>query len=345
MKADPLRITVVVPAYDDGEAVLRLLRALDQQAAVGDGELTVVVSDDGSPTPLERPLREASFDALTLDVVRSTLNGGPGAARNRGLAHVATEWVVLIDADELPGEGWLERLRSTTDAADAPDGVEGLLELDTRPSPFEHVAVSDTALRGVQHVAGNVAFRTSVLREVGGFDEAFYDARRKIHFREDVDLFFRLHDAGKRIVKDELLVARHPPLRWSFTSPMKHARRYHFDALLSRKHPQRFRELVRARRIGRLSLRRARHDACVMLAVGSVGGMAALILRSPRLGKGSAAVSLVGWAASATALSWKRRVTPRDLLPLATASAVVPWIYLWHYYRGVIRFRHWPRLS
>jgi hypothetical protein len=43
-------------------------------------------------------------------VIRRAVNGGPGAARNTGLAAAETEFVAFLDSDCVPEPGWLERL-------------------------------------------------------------------------------------------------------------------------------------------------------------------------------------------------------------------------------------------
>ena len=56
-------------------------------------------------------------------------------------------------------------------------------------------------------------------------------------------------------------------------------------------------------------------------------------------------LALLGLAANVAALAWKRRLTAGSVVPLVAIAAIVPWVYLWHYYRGVIAFRHRPRLT
>jgi glycosyltransferase involved in cell wall biosynthesis len=332
-------ITVVVPAYGDAAPVAALVAELDQQAPP-ETKVRVIVSDDASPTPLEPVLRTLRLDRIALDVVRSERNSGPGGARNRALEHVQTDWVAFLDADEVPGSGWLKRLLEIAHSGSL-DAVEGRIESGSSAGPFTHTTEVRT---GGAYLGGNVAFRTAALRAVGGFDERFYDARRKLHFREDADLFFRLEASGTRIGFDPCLHALHPPLPASYTATLRLARRYYFDALLSRKHPQRFHGFVRARRMGPVPLRRARHDAYVMYAAGTAAAAAGVMLQTKRLAVAGGAVASVGWLASAAALAWGRRVGKRDVVPLAGAAAVTPWVYLLHYYRGVVTFRHRPRL-
>jgi glycosyltransferase involved in cell wall biosynthesis len=333
-------LTIVIPAYEGAHDLHALLAALDDQAASA-GPLPVLVVDDASPRPLETELGDRDFRALELRLLRSDANRGPGASRNRGLGEVETTWVVFLDADELPAVGWLQRLTARLSAADPPDVLEGRIVVGAeRATPFTHIAESE----GWQHVAGNVAYRVDALRNVGGFSASYYDPARKLHFREDTELYFRLEDSGLRLEFDEDLVANHPPRPASFRVPLRDARRYFFDPLLSRDHPERFRAFVSARRARGLPLRWARHQAAVVFVVGLAVFVLGLAVGNSPLLVAGAAVFVLGWAGSLAALAWGRRVRPGDVLPLLLVSALVPWVYLWNYYRGVLRFRHRPRL-
>jgi GT2 family glycosyltransferase len=326
-----------VPTYESVEHVRALLEALSAQSS-SESTLPVVVSDDASPQPVADRLGNA-FEGIQLEVVRSATNGGPGAARNRALERVRTDWVAFLDADEVPGAEWLAtatRLTATT----AADGFEGRVVIPAESvSPFTHATESEFA-----HLGGNVVYRTELLRAAGGFDERFFDPARKLHFREDLELFFRLQRAGATIVYEPALIAHHPPLERSLLSPLRLARRYYFDPLLSREHPQAFRDFGRTRKLGPVSLRRARHLAALLL-VGATAVLAAgLALGSLPVVLAGAAALIAAWAANGVALAYRRSVRAADVPPLALVALLVPWVYLWHYYRGVLAFRHRPRL-
>jgi hypothetical protein len=74
-----------------------------------------------------------------------------------------------------------------------------------------------------------------------------------------------------------------------------------------------------------------------------VAATAALTGRRTAAG-GAAGVAVAAWGANAAALLWGRRLPRRDAIPVALVSLGVPWVYVLYYYRGVLRFRHLPRL-
>lgn len=336
-------MTLVVPVRGQAATLEPLLCSLEAQVDAEGIPFDVVVVDDASERPLAPSLERRADRGLSLRVVRRDENGGPGAARNSGLAVVDTPWVAFLDADVVPASDWLQRLTGLVEPLDAPDVIEGRTSIggDQPATPFAHAT---EIVPPQQRGAGNLICRTEVLRSVGGFDERFYDVGRRVHFREDADLLFRLEDAGCRFGFAPELIVVHPPLEPSFWTPVKLARRYYFDPLLGREHPVAFAELNESRRVGPMSLRRARHDAALLLVGGSVAATAGVVTRRAAVTRAGVAAILVGWVANVLALAWRKEVRLRDAVPLAAVSLLVPWAYLSSYWRGVVHFRHRPRL-
>jgi mycofactocin glycosyltransferase len=158
------------------------------ELAAIDAHRTVVV-DDASPV------------AVVGATVRLACNGGPGAARNAGLALVDTTLVAFVDADVVLHPGWLDLLLGHFDddrtALVAPRlrsvGGRGYLARYERiGSPLDlgdepaHVRPGTR----VSYVpAAAIVCRTDAVRSLGGFDES-------LRFGEDVDLVWRLHGTG-----------------------------------------------------------------------------------------------------------------------------------------------------
>ena len=169
--------------------------------------LTTIVVDDGSTPPI-------SVDGAT--VVRLDTNRGPASARNAGLAAVTTPLVAFVDADvELP-EGWLAPLLAhfadprvvlVAPRVSGAPGHGALAGYEQRHSPLD---LGDEPARiaagtRVSYVpAAVVLCRVEAVRAVGGFDET-------MRVGEDVDLVWRLTDAGYRCRYEPASTVHHRP--------------------------------------------------------------------------------------------------------------------------------------
>jgi mycofactocin glycosyltransferase len=96
----PADVTVVIPVRDRQAELARCLAGLTQMPRV-------IVVDDGSADPAATARIASGAGARLL---RRSVNGGPGAARNTGLATADTPLVAFLDSDCVPGPGWLDAL-------------------------------------------------------------------------------------------------------------------------------------------------------------------------------------------------------------------------------------------
>lgn len=200
----PGDVTIVVPVRDHAEALKGLLAALS-----GTRTADVVVVDDGSAAPLR-------CAALRHDTTR-----GPAAARNTGWRRTDTALVAFLDADTVPGPGWLEPLLRHFDdpsvAAVAPrvrslPGRTALARYEQARSTLDLGPAPASVRPGsrVGHVpSAALVVRSEALRGVGGFDE-------RLRFGEDVDLVWRLVQRGEQVRYEPGSVVHHAPrARWS----------------------------------------------------------------------------------------------------------------------------------
>jgi glycosyltransferase involved in cell wall biosynthesis len=99
----PPRLSVVVPTYNDHEALEGVLAALAAQA--GEASFEVVVVDNGSEAlPTEVCARFPGVRLL------AEATPGPGPARNRGAAAARGDIVAFVDADCRPDPGWIRAI-------------------------------------------------------------------------------------------------------------------------------------------------------------------------------------------------------------------------------------------
>lgn len=208
-EADP-PFTVVIPVRDDQTGLDVTLAALGER-------WPVVVVDDASRRPVRLPPAGSGGrpGAAAMRLVRREAAGGPGVARQTGLAHVTTELVAFLDAgveltaDELRRLGrWFAdpsvvavgprvASRPGPGALASYEAHRSPLDLGPNPSP-----VAPGRMVAYLPSAALVA-RTAAVTAAGGFDPG-------LRYGEDVDLVWRLGAAGT-VRYDPSVVAHHPP--------------------------------------------------------------------------------------------------------------------------------------
>ncbi len=182
-------LTVVICTRNRPLGLKNVLGSLTTQR---DQNFSVIVVENGdNPASTARILNESGLPDR-----RCIVETEPGLsrARNRGLAAVQTELVAWLDDDEIADRSWTAQIRRGFAHGAAPVAVCGLmcpaeLEYDTQLQ-FEQYGgfnkgrgvIPEVLRKGTPTVVdplyplptfgagGNMAFRTCVLREVGGFD-------------------------------------------------------------------------------------------------------------------------------------------------------------------------------
>jgi GT2 family glycosyltransferase len=148
-----------------------------------------------------------------VEVVGLEPGTGWGAARNAGLRRSRGRVVVVLDGSIEPTGDVLGPLESALE--DPSTGVCGPFGISTRDlrSFEESDGVGED--REVDAIEGYLmAFRRDVLRDVGLFDEHF-----RWYRTADIELSFRLRDAGYRARVVDVPVARHEHRMWASTPP------------------------------------------------------------------------------------------------------------------------------
>ncbi len=303
----PADVTVVMPCF--GSPPL----ALDSAALAG---VRTIVVDDATVPAMVVP--------DDVEVVRRDVNGGPAAARNDGLARVETPLVAFVDADVTLPDGWLapllahfadERVALVAPRVTSAPGTGSLAAYETRRSPLDLGGEPARIAAGtrVSYVpAAVLVCRTDAVRALGGFDTA-------LRLGEDVDLVWRLADAGHRCRYEPVVVAQHVP-RGSVAGMLRQRFGYGRSAApLAARHPGALAPVRMsgwsALAWGLLVLRRP------FLAVGVAAGTTVALVRKLRDVPPADAVRLAvrGHVAAGRQVA---RATTRVWWPLAVALAV-----------------------
>lgn len=200
--ADPLPVAdrvvddvdIVIPVYRHAESLERCLASL---AAEG---LPVTVVDDASPRADAAEIKKAAATHGARLIVR-TQNGGPGEARSDGFEATDAEFVAFLDADTIASPDWVSRLRPLFDdpliGAVAPrvlPDVRGTSSIELYEETRSELDMGPDPSRVVPGVpVGWLPSASVIVRRSAVTDPPFEPGLR---VGEDVDLFWRMHEAG-----------------------------------------------------------------------------------------------------------------------------------------------------
>jgi glycosyltransferase involved in cell wall biosynthesis len=205
LSTQPVRISIIVPVYNNASDIVECSSALIASSYPGS---EIIVVDDASTD--DTPLVAAQMGAR---VLRLAKNSGPAAARNYGARHARGEILFFVDADVVIAPEAVSCVVRIFEEHSDVAAVFG--SYDAFPRAAGVVSQYRNLLHHFVHQNGNPeastfwagcgAIRRSVFRQVCGFDEKRFP-RASI---EDIELGYRLRQAGHRILLDKALQGTH----------------------------------------------------------------------------------------------------------------------------------------
>jgi GT2 family glycosyltransferase len=209
-------LTVVVPAHGNAGQLALCLEALARSEPAAD---ETIVVDDASPEPVAPLAARHGFRLLRRDV-----QGGPGAARNDGVAAARNAVVLFIDSDVVVRQDTVGRVAAVFARADAPDALFGSYDDEPGAGTFiaqyrnllHHFIHQGAERRAQTFWAGCGAVRKASFEAAGGFDVARF-RRPSV---EDIDLGYRMTERGMTIELDRAIQVRHLK-RWTLVETVR----------------------------------------------------------------------------------------------------------------------------
>jgi mycofactocin glycosyltransferase len=193
-------VSIIIPVKDRAEDLRNCLNSLAQlDYPVARREIIVV--DDGSSdaTP------QVALELGAVLVNSGEVGGGPAAARNKGAAAASGEILAFIDSDCTASPQWLQELLPVFAEPEVAavggwvDGMHHSVPLDRYEAVMSSLNLGRRAMTGgaggdtFYLPSCNLLVRRVAFVAAGGF-------RAELHVGEDVDLTWRLRDAGRSIV-------------------------------------------------------------------------------------------------------------------------------------------------
>lgn len=219
-----MNISVVIPTYNRFEKLRRCLESLANQDFRGEYEV-IVVEDDASQSSrsvvndVGKLSKKAPFRYFSQD------HKGPAGARNLGVKEAKAGIIAFTDDDCVVPKNWLSSLTLGFGQYKSAGGVGGYMEAPAETvktnifSRYESYVTHKVYGAGPVEILGgfevptggtnNLAFKKSVIEEVGGFDETF-----PVAAGEDADLKLRVVKAGYKILYVPIKVEHYHVLGW-----------------------------------------------------------------------------------------------------------------------------------
>lgn len=198
----PPFLSIVIPVYN-GASTLRV--CLEHAFGSSYTDFEVIVVDDCST---DRSAEIAS--AFPCKIISLKKNVGAGVARNTGVKRSAGQILYFLDADTMMMPDTLARTAQIFQQHPEYAAVFGSFEKESIPDNFvsayknlrHHYTHQTSGEEASSFCGGFGAVRREAFLKVGGFDPRW-------RYMEDMDLGYRLHRAGYRILLDKDLRSIH----------------------------------------------------------------------------------------------------------------------------------------
>lgn len=182
-------VTLILPYYENPGMLREQLASVRDLPSSYRGRINVIVVDDGSPThpALAEEIGGSGLQIYRIDV---DVRWNQDAARNIGVNHCETEWMLLTDIDHLvPQATWTGVLNGKWD----------------RDKAYKFGRVSAPAMTGYKPHPNSWFMTRKTYAKNGGYDERFAG-----FYGTDGDFRDRMEDNGIEVVMMKHVLVRVP---------------------------------------------------------------------------------------------------------------------------------------
>lgn len=218
--SNQLSVSVIIPVHNGGENFRRCLESL--KGTSPQPREIIVVADGAADGSLQ------IAQGLEIQVLSLPTRGGPARARNFGAHKAQGEILFFIDADvTIPGDA-IRQVKIVFEREPCLTAIFG--SYDDEPGEANFLSQYRNLLHHYVHQTGREeastfwgacgAIRRDVFLAMGGFDEQYGQPSKLISGIEDIELGYRLKNAGYRIRLCKTLQVKHLK-HWNFFSMVR----------------------------------------------------------------------------------------------------------------------------
>jgi len=192
-----VKISVVVPAFNEERLLAGSLAAIRDAMAVFDDSELIVCDNNSSDQTAE--IARAAGATVVFEPVNQIAR-----ARNAGAARASGDWMLFVDADSYPSrELFLEVIAAIRGCRALAGGATVACEI-RNPVIRLWIGLWNALSRRARWAAGSFIFcEAAAFRELGGFDERFYAG-------EEIDFSRRMKRLARRRGREMVILHRHP---------------------------------------------------------------------------------------------------------------------------------------
>lgn len=218
-------ITVCICTHNRPRYVRDCLAGLARQT--GSGPFEILIVDSGSTAEVAAELAAMAAEAPNARLIRID-RPGVSVARNTGAGAAMGEYVAYIDDDAIPTPHWIGQIRRSISALGGVPALLGgrILPLWEAPLPGwwparlrgvlsiieaegEGIYRSRAVPESLAPYGANMVVHVATMRSVGGFGDGAGRDGANLLSDEDVQLAWRLQDAGYVVRYDSRIVVHH----------------------------------------------------------------------------------------------------------------------------------------
>jgi len=198
-EAPRLKLSIVVPAYNEERLLAGSLAAIRSAAAAFDADGWELIVCDNNSRDRTAEIARAAGATVVFEPHNQIAR-----ARNRGASIAAGEWLLFVDADSTPSRALLEDLKGAIQSGRVLGGGSTVAADEDVLSVRAALALWNALSRGLHWAAGAFVYcEAAAFRSIGGFSEELYAS-------EELELSGRLKRLARAQGREFRILHRHP---------------------------------------------------------------------------------------------------------------------------------------